>query len=96
MFLEKLRAQGPPDDFIHRLLGHPDQIQGDMQVDSEMMATGLCYDSLHEPASRSQSVRQCVLNRSRFAPMGSVLADANRSSRGTGHGDIVTRTAELL
>ncbi|MFL1673569.1 DUF1963 domain-containing protein [Paenibacillus dendritiformis] len=85
VFLEKLRVQGPPDDYIHRLLGHPDQIQGDMQIYSEMIATGLSYDSLREPASRSQSVRQCILNRGRFAPMGSVLADANRSSRGAGH-----------
>lgn len=54
VFLEKLHAQGPPDDYIHRLLGHPDQIQGDMQFYSEMIATGLSYDSLREPASRSR------------------------------------------
>src|SRR5690606_21033094 len=32
VFLEKLREQCQFGEYIHRLLGHPDQIQGDMQV----------------------------------------------------------------
>jgi uncharacterized protein YwqG len=38
-----LLPQPDEDEPIHRLLGHPDQIQGDMQLECQMVAHALKY-----------------------------------------------------
>jgi len=46
------------DDMIHRLLGHPDPVQGDMQVECQLVTNGLyCGDSTGYQDPRAQDLR---------------------------------------
>lgn len=52
-FNERMKVEG----YLHRLLGHPDQIQGDMQVPCEVKSRHLPFSFLQEPDKRAQTVR---------------------------------------
>jgi uncharacterized protein YwqG len=46
------------DDVIHRLLGHPDVVQGDMQVECQLVTNGLyCGDSTGYQDARAERLR---------------------------------------
>lgn len=46
------------DDMIHRLLGHPDPVQGDMQVECQLVTNGLyCGDSTGYEDPRAKELR---------------------------------------
>lgn len=60
VFLEKCRENTEPGDAVHRLLGHPEQIQGDMQVACEVMTTGLTYDMLRDPEVKERTVKSAL------------------------------------
>ncbi|MGE5720228.1 MAG: YwqG family protein, partial [Nocardioidaceae bacterium] len=46
------------DDMIHRLLGHPDPVQGDMQVECQLVTNGLyCGDSTGYQDPRAKELR---------------------------------------
>lgn len=60
VFLEAYRERTQPSDTIHRLLGHPDQIQGDMQVACEVMTTDLTYDMLQDAEVNARTVKSAL------------------------------------
>jgi hypothetical protein len=54
------------DSTIHRLLGHPDPVQGDMQLECQLVANGLyCGNASGIPGSPG---RAAAIWRSRLAP----------------------------
>jgi len=57
VFIEKYREITEPSDTVHRLFGHPEQIQGDMQVACEVMTTGLAYEMLKDPGVNERAVK---------------------------------------
>lgn len=59
-FLLHFRARSHPDEYVNRLLGHPEQIQGDMQVSCEVMKEGISYGALRNPSERRQVVQSAV------------------------------------
>ncbi|HZG84099.1 YwqG family protein [Paenibacillus sp.] len=60
VFLEQFRERWQPDEYIHRLLGHPDQIQGDMQIHCETLAKGLSWEDLRKADVRRQVIESAV------------------------------------
>ncbi|WP_309119327.1 YwqG family protein [Paenibacillus sp.] len=48
IFLPALSKNWNQEGFIHRIMGHPDQIQGDMQVGCEMIYGGYTLDNLEK------------------------------------------------
>lgn len=53
-FYERFLERWQSDEYIHRLLGHPDQIQGDMQMQCEILNRGISWDKLKEPHVKQQ------------------------------------------
>ncbi|AFC32830.1 hypothetical protein PM3016_6189 [Paenibacillus mucilaginosus 3016] len=50
IFLPQLEDR--PSGIIHRLLGHPDQIQADMQMECEMLRRGWTWEDIGRPDQR--------------------------------------------
>ncbi|MFM1654916.1 YwqG family protein [Brevibacillus sp. B_LB10_24] len=49
VFLHRFHKRRRFEDYVNRLLGHPDQIQGDMQVSCEVIKEGISYETLRDP-----------------------------------------------
>lgn len=60
VFLEQFRERWQSDEYIHRLLGHPDQIQGDMQIHCEMLKRRVPWNDLKKPEMRQQIVESAI------------------------------------
>jgi uncharacterized protein YwqG len=45
------------DRVIHRLLGHPDPIHGDMQLECQLLSNGICYYGDHDADPRVRQLR---------------------------------------
>lgn len=60
VFIEKYREITEASDTVHRLFGHPDQIQGDMQVACQVMTTELTYEMLNDPGVNERAVKSAL------------------------------------
>jgi uncharacterized protein YwqG len=60
VFLSEFGKQWEREGYINRLMGHPDQIQGDMQVRCEMTYGGHTWDLMEKPEVRKQIVNSAV------------------------------------
>lgn len=60
VFLRKYRELGETGAFMHRLLGHPDPIQGDMQVNCEIVTSGFSVDALRDDDLRKRIVQSAA------------------------------------
>jgi len=61
LFLPSLRKYCTEDSYIHRILGHPDPIQGDMQVGCEIIDKGYTWESLRKNEELHREVIQSAL-----------------------------------
>ncbi|CAM4426848.1 YwqG family protein [Paenibacillus tarimensis] len=52
VFLQQFMDRMQPGRYVNRLLGHPEQIQGDMQVWCEMMTEGTYHEELNREESK--------------------------------------------
>lgn len=60
VFLQHFRERWHPDGYVNRLLGHPDQIQGDMQISCEFITKGVSYAALRDPGERRNVMQSAV------------------------------------
>ena len=60
VFLRRYSEHHENGAIVHRLLGHPDQIQGDMQVGCEAKTSGLDFDALRNPDLYQRTVQSAI------------------------------------
>ncbi|WP_127534392.1 YwqG family protein [Paenibacillus kobensis] len=60
VFLSQYRERAQKDGWSHRLLGHPDQIQGDMQTACEKMTEWHSYSALPESEARQRLLQEAT------------------------------------